>query len=221
MPSGARSVASSVAIACLALVALGACGKSSSSTASSASRDRDFGTNNPSTYVAFGDSLTQGAKGVRPYPVVLEQRLRAIDRAAVVVNRGVGGEETNGGLARIDGVLAADRPGFLLVLEGTNNLGQMPLVSDIREIIRRAKANETVPLVGAIPPQFGDLAFKNSLIRTTNAQIQAMAAREGVPFVDLYTVLDDPRFFLDDFHPNDLGHAAMADAWFQAILSVR
>jgi lysophospholipase L1-like esterase len=211
-----------VAIACLALVGLAGCSKSSSPTASSSSAStRDFGANNPSKYVAFGDSLTQGTNGVRPYPVVLEQRLRGIDRAAVVVNRGVGGEETGGGRGRIGGVLAADRPGFLLILEGTNSLGDMPLVSDIREMIRRAKANETVPLVGAIPPQFGDLAFKNSLIRTTNSRIQGAAAQEGVPFVDLYTVLDDPKFFIDDFHPNDLGHAAMADAWFQAILTIR
>ena len=63
------------------------------------------------TYLAFGDSLTQGIgddvdledKG---YPPRLEQLLTAAGEEVVVLNRGRAGETTAEGLSRIDEVLA-------------------------------------------------------------------------------------------------------------------
>jgi lysophospholipase L1-like esterase len=189
----------------------------------------DFGQNNPSIYSAFGDSLTEGVERIggravvtpNSYPVVLMGLLHGIDPAAQVANRGVGGETTSLGASRISGVLASDHPGFILILEGTNSLGES-IVSDLRTMVRRAKANKTVPLVATIPPQFASNEDKNRLIQATNGGIVAMAAQEGVPLVDLFTALQDRSLFSEDgVHPNDSGYQVMAQTWFSAIRSVR
>ena len=93
----------------------------------------DFGSNTPLTATAFGDSITLGELGspglsVRGtlrvvtsklvtsnnYPNNLQNMLRGLDPRWRVINRGVGGEVTAVGAARIPGVLAADKPGFIL-----------------------------------------------------------------------------------------------------------
>jgi lysophospholipase L1-like esterase len=202
---------------------------SSSSGPTTLNPSLDFGQNNPSIYSAFGDSITEGVEriggrsGVTPnsYPAVLEGLLHRLDPAAQVLNRGVGGETTFEGAARVRGVLTSDHPGFILILEGTNNLGD-PLVSDLRAMVRQAKANKTVPLVATIPPQFESNADKNRLIQAANGGIVAMAAQEGIPLVDLYSALQDRSLFSDDgLHPNDAGYQVMAQTWFSAIRSVR
>jgi acyl-CoA thioesterase-1 len=174
--------------------------------------------------VAFGDSITLGV-GVPPeaaYPAVLQGRLRGIDSRAVVVNRGVGGETAAEGLARFAGVLAAERPGFVLIMEGTNSPEASNNVSSLREMVRRAKANKTVPLVAAVPPQFGDFEFKDRLIAALNGRIAAMAAAEGVAFVDTFTPLNRRDLFrADGIHPNAEGHSVLADTWLEAIRAVR
>ena len=85
-------------------------------------------------FMAFGDSITDGAVSLAPlimlgppdtYPFKLEQLLleRYPSQPIVVVNEGKGGEDTRGGARRLPGVLDADKPEVLLLLEGINNLG--------------------------------------------------------------------------------------------------
>lgn len=221
-----RRTPRAAAVGLLAVMALaqGCGGKTSSAT--SPSSNHDSGRNNPSVYVAFGDSITFGIlKDSRitseSYPAQLERRLRSVDSSAQVINRGVPGEHTSEGLARFDSVLVGERPGFILILEGTNDLDSSS-VSNLREMVRRAKANKTVPLVATIPRQWDELAFKNSLIEILNGRIAAMAAIEGVTLVDAFNALNSRDLFGGDgLHPNEAGYAVLADAWFSGILSVR
>ena len=57
------------------------------------------------------------------YPFKLEQMLleRYPSQEIVVANEGKGGEDTQGGARRFPGLLDADNPEVLLLLEGINN----------------------------------------------------------------------------------------------------
>lgn len=79
--------------------------------------------------VTLGDSVT---KGVRPgveepqtFSSLLEGGLRARGMQAEVINRGIGGETTSGGLARLDEILALV-PRIVTVMYGINDSTAAP-----------------------------------------------------------------------------------------------
>jgi acyl-CoA thioesterase-1 len=112
--------------------------------------------------VALGDSLTAGL-GVSPdeaYPAVLEARLRRDGFEYRVVNAGVSGDTSAGGLRRIDWVLKL-RPDVVIVALGANDglRGQPPdvLRGNLTRIVERARvAGARVLLAGMrVPPNYG------------------------------------------------------------------
>lgn len=74
------------------------------------------------TIVVLGDSLTAGYGLPREasFPAQLEEALRARGREVRVVNSGVSGDTTAGGLSRVDWVLA-DNPDLLILALGAND----------------------------------------------------------------------------------------------------
>jgi acyl-CoA thioesterase-1 len=108
--------------------------------------------------VAFGDSLTAGygLSSDESYPALLEQRLRQDGYDYEVVNAGVSGDTSAGGLRRIDWALDGDVK--ILILElGANDIlrGQsIKLMKDnLSQIIEKAKArNVQVLLCGIYAP---------------------------------------------------------------------
>lgn len=113
--------------------------------------------------VAFlGDSLTAGLglPEEDAYPAVLDRRLDARGTPVRVLNAGVSGDTTAGGLARLDWLLK-QKPEVLVVGLGANDglrgLDLEASEKNLREIVRRAKASGTrVLLLGMmIPPNYG------------------------------------------------------------------
>jgi len=73
--------------------------------------------------LVFGDSLTAGL-GVpydKAFPAQLEKRLRAEGYAVTVINAGVSGDTTSGGLTRLDWTLA-QKPDFVIIELGANDM---------------------------------------------------------------------------------------------------
>lgn len=112
--------------------------------------------------VFLGDSLTAGL-GLpedQAYPAVLDRRLDAGGTPVRVLNAGVSGDTTAGGLARLDWLLK-QKPDVLVVgLGGNDGLRGLDLAEtekNLREIVRRAKAaGARVLLLGMqIPPNYG------------------------------------------------------------------
>lgn len=112
--------------------------------------------------VAFGDSLTAGY-GVAPeeaYPALLAARLRHEGYRYHVVNAGVSGDTTAGGLRRVDWALKA-RPEIVLLELGANDalrgldLGQVR--ANLDGIVTRFEAaGARVLLLGMrLPPNYG------------------------------------------------------------------
>jgi acyl-CoA thioesterase-1 len=109
--------------------------------------------------VALGDSLTAGL-GLPPdqsYPTLLQQRLNDIGVRYEVVNAGVSGDTSAGGLSRIDWALDGDVRVLIVALGGNDALRGLPaaqLQSNLARIIERAQARRVkVVLAGMEAPR--------------------------------------------------------------------
>ena len=207
-----------------------ACGGKSSRTTGPTPISMDFGNNIPSRVTAIGNSITAGGvalgqneTGDPPYPPRLQNLLRARNPQAQVINRGAGGQRTDGGLATVDFALAADRPGFMTIMEGTNDVRQFVpetvAAGNLREMVRRAKANKTVPILATIPRQLGSSTFFADGVVALNSMIRQIASQENVILADVFAALPDETFFLSDgFHPSSRGNDAIAVTFNSALL---
>lgn len=112
--------------------------------------------------VAFGDSLTSGL-GVpvdQTYPALLGERLRREGYAYKVVNAGVSGDTTAGGLRRVDWALRL-RPEIVILELGVNDALRGQNLASVRanldQIVARFQAAGARVLVAGmrLPPNYG------------------------------------------------------------------
>jgi acyl-CoA thioesterase-1 len=166
--------------------------------------------------VALGDSLTAGF-GVAPeeaWPAVVEGRLRREGYPYRVVNAGVSGDTTAGGLRRVDWVLR-NRPEVAVVALGANDglrgLGTDAMQSNLLAIVDRLRGAGARVLVAGmqVPPNYG-VAYSRAF-RNVFPEIARRTGSALMPFL-LDGVAADPRLNLaDGIHPNAAGHRAIAE----------
>jgi acyl-CoA thioesterase-1 len=164
--------------------------------------------------VAFGDSLTAGIRlpaGVS-FPILLEMALRREGYHVAIVNAGVSGDTSTGGLARLDWSLGAGADGLILEL-GANDMlrGTNPKITKaaLDGILARLKEKNIKVLIA------GMLASP-SLGRDYRAEFDAiypdLAARYDAllyPFF-LEGAAGHPELNLPDgLHPNAAGVEAI------------
>jgi acyl-CoA thioesterase I len=166
--------------------------------------------------VALGDSLTAGL-GVgadEAYPALLEARLRREGFSYRVVNAGVSGDTSAGGLRRVDWALRLS-PAVVIVALGANDglRGQPPdaLRDNLTRIIERAQAaGARVLLAGMrVPPNYGD-----DYARAFAGVYPAVAKATGVPLAPflLDGVAGNPRLNqADGIHPTAEGQRRIAE----------
>jgi lysophospholipase L1-like esterase len=200
-----------------------------------------IGGNRAHTYMAFGDSITQGDGSRRRdgYRGRLESLLRDNWGAgARVVDEGVGGTRSDDGAARIDTALRRSRPAYTLVLYGTNDWNTFACRrvdscftrDSVRSMIRSIRAAGSLPVIGTVPPvnpAFTDrfAEDRNGWVTATNLELRPIIRAEGGVVADVHAAmiraggshLDE--LFTDHVHPNDDGYAAIADAFFRAIVT--
>ena len=112
--------------------------------------------------VAFGDSLTAGlgVQADESYPAQLQRRLDALGYAYRVINAGVSGDTTAGGLRRVSWILN-NKPDVVILELGANDglrgLSVEQTTHNLREIIQRLReAGVTIVLAGMkLPPNYG------------------------------------------------------------------
>lgn len=110
--------------------------KAAPATSSAAARPR---------VVILGDSITAG-HGLSPgdaYPAMLQQKIDAAHLNYQVVNAGVSGDTTAGGLRRIDWALSAGAKVLVIALGGNDGLRGIPpqqTEANLAGIIQKAKA---------------------------------------------------------------------------------
>jgi len=166
--------------------------------------------------VVLGDSLTAGLGVVvdEAFPARLQTRLRREGYVYRVVNAGVSGDTTAGGLRRVDWILRA-RPEIVVVALGANDgLRGLPvsqLKSNLSAIVERLTAEGARVLLAGmrLPPNYGDRYAREY------AEAFAQVARRGkiplMPFL-LDGVAAEARLNQPDgIHPNAAGHQVIAD----------
>jgi acyl-CoA thioesterase-1 len=164
----------------------------------------------------LGDSLTAGlgVPKAAAYPSLLQQRLDADRLDFEVVNAGVSGDTSAGGLARLDWALDGDVRVLIVALGGNDALRGLPaeeLRRNLAQIIERAQARGiTVILAGMeAPPNYG-----RDYIASFHTVYPALAAHYRVAFVPFllqgvagHETLNQP----DGIHPTAAGARIVAD----------
>ncbi len=105
----------------------------------------------PRRIVALGDSLTAGfgLSGADAFPAVLQRELRAAGRNVEVVNFGISGDTTAGGVARVGAAIAARPSGVILELGANDALrGLDPALAEanLDNVITQLK-RENIPVL--------------------------------------------------------------------------
>jgi acyl-CoA thioesterase I len=166
--------------------------------------------------VALGDSLTAGwgVAADEAYPARLEMRLRREGYPYRVVNAGVSGDTTAGGLRRVDWVLRAS-PEIVIVALGANDglRGQSPqaMRANLAAIVARLQtAGSRILLAGMrMPPNYG--AEFTTEFQAVFPAVARSAKVALMPFL-LDGVAAEPRLNQPDgIHPTAAGHQVIAD----------
>jgi acyl-CoA thioesterase-1 len=172
------------------------------------------------TIVFFGDSLTAGYGMGNPnadaYPALIQKKIEAEKLPWRVVNSGLSGETTAGGLRRVDWILRQPVDIFVLALGANDGLrGISPAVSkqNLEQILTRVRTRypaAILVLAGMqMPPQMGP-EFTAAFGRMYPDVAEEFQARL-IPFL-LANVGAVPELNQGDgIHPNPAGHALVAD----------
>ena len=164
----------------------------------------------------LGDSLATayGLAVEEGFPAQLERRLRTAGYDCVVLDAGVGGDTTAGGLARLDWALA-DQPSHVIVeLGGNDGLRALPpeqMEQNLDAILGRLRDEGVAVLLAGMlaPPNLGRTygeAFEAAFAR--------VAERHDVPLYPFFLdgVAGDPRLNQrDGIHPTAEGIAVIVE----------
>lgn len=176
------------------------------------------------TILFFGDSLTAGyglSKG-EAFPALVEKKLLENGKKYQVINAGLSGETSAGGLSRIDWILRQPIDIFVLELGANDGLRGLPLEStekNLQAIIDKVKArNPNVKIVVAgmmVPPNLGPdytSRFREifpALAKRNNATL--------IPFLLQDVAGHEHLNLADGIHPNTEGHRIVAENIYKAI----
>ena len=169
------------------------------------------------TVLFLGDSLTAGlgVAETQAYPALIQEKIREKHLPYDVINAGISGDTTAGGLARLDWVLQRKIDVLVLALGANDGLRGLPVAqtkANLQAIIDRVKAkNPAVKIVIAgmqIPPNMGGeyaAGFGEIFPELADANNAAL-----VPFllegVGGHDELNQP----DRIHPTAAGHKILA-----------
>lgn len=205
-------------LACLAISCDQASQKQATSSNESTSQAAEEATEERPVILFYGNSITAGygLDMSEAFPALIQERLDSLNYDYKVINAGLSGETSAGGLSRIDWVLKTPVDIFVLELGGNDGLRGISLdetEKNLSAILEKVKAsNPQVKIIVAgmqIPPNMGQEytdRFKNIF--------PALAQEHNtlhIPFI-LEGVGGIPELNLPDgIHPTPEGHKIVAE----------
>jgi acyl-CoA thioesterase I len=169
------------------------------------------------TILVYGDSLSAayGISRDAGWVNMLGERLKQVHPDYTVVNASISGETSEGGAARIGGVLNQTRPAIVVLALGANDgLRGLPVQrtkANLAAIVRAAKgAKARVLLVGMqMPPNYGPEYTEG--FRRIYAELAREERVRLVPFLLEGIALQRDMFQDDNLHPNARAQAVLLD----------
>lgn len=176
----------------------------------------------PIILAVLGDSLTAGF-GLAPdraFPARLEAALRAAGEDVRVINAGVSGDTSAGGLARLDWVLG-DEPDAVIVELGSNDslrgLDPADTYANLEKIVLALKARDmTVMLAGMMAPR----NLGREYVEEFDAIYPRLAAAHDIllyPFFLDGVALNPALNQADMIHPNEQGVDAIVSRMLPSV----
>ena len=164
----------------------------------------------------LGDSLSAGL-GVnydQAWPSLLQSRINKIGSSYSVINAGVSGDTTSGGISRLPRLLKKYSPEILILELGGNDglrgTSLKAIEKNLRDMINSAESsNITVLLIGVqLPPNYGALYTKGfEDIFSDLAKEYSLDLIQG----SLRAMVNEGLMQSDGIHPNVLGHQQIED----------
>ena len=182
-------------------------------------KKKDENTTQVKTILFFGNSLTAGYGLEDPedaFPAVIQQKIDSLNLPYKVVNAGLSGETTAGGVNRINWLLKQPIDVFVLELGANDGLRGIPVVEtkkNLQSILDTVKAkypNAKRILLGMeVPPNMG-----GRYVLEFRLIFREIAEKNNIPFVPfmLEGVAGNPKLNLrDGIHPTGEGYKIVAD----------
>ena len=172
----------------------------------------------PKTILFFGDSLTAGygLSMEEAFPALVEKQLNKTSQRVKVVNAGLSGETSAGGLSRIDWILRQQVDIFVLELGANDGLRGLPVsqtISNLQAIINKVKArqpNVKIVLAGMmVPPNMGP-QYSNEF-RNIYPDLAKKNKATLIPFILEGVAGEEKLNQADGIHPNVEGHQIIAN----------
>ncbi|MFQ5597151.1 MAG: arylesterase [Nitrospiria bacterium] len=171
----------------------------------------------PKVIAAFGDSLTAGfgVPADAAYPAQLNRRLLEAGYAFRVVNAGVSGETTAGGLRRVDWILQKIRPDIVILELGANDglrgLDLRQMENNLTKMIERFHEKGVKVLLAGmkIPPNYGK-AYSDAF----EAVFPKLSDRHQIGLIPFFLdgVAAQPHLNqADGIHPTADGYKVLVD----------
>ena len=171
----------------------------------------------PPVVVVFGDSLTSGV-GVdldQAYPALVQEKVREAGLPHRVVNAGVSGETTAGGLRRVNWVLRQSADVFVLALGGNDGLRGIPPEQTRENLarmilrVREVRPETRILLAGMeAPPNMGP-EFTTAF-RAIFPDLAETYRVPRIPFLLEGVGGEEDLNQADGIHPNPEGHRIIA-----------
>jgi acyl-CoA thioesterase-1 len=179
------------------------------------------------TILVFGDSIAAGygIEKEQAFPAVLQEKIDSLGLNYTVLNGGLSGETSAGGLRRINWVLQREVDIMILELGGNDGLRGIDLNStkeNLQQIINRAQTkNPEMKIIIAgmqVPPNLGI-----EYTRSFQDLYTELAKENDLPIIPL--LLDDVGGYeqlmqADQIHPNVAGHKVVAQTVWETLYPI-
>jgi acyl-CoA thioesterase-1 len=176
----------------------------------------------PKKIVLVGDSLTEGYGVTREqaYPALVQKMADQDGKSWKIINAGISGSTSSSAASRVKWALK-DKPDLLVLALGANDGLRGVPVKTMEENLNKAlslckQAKVKALLVGMrLPPNYGA-----DYVKSFAAVFPRVAKKQGVAFMPflLERVAGRPELNqMDQIHPNEKGHALIAEQMYSVI----